>query len=37
MSADDMILYIENSEDSKEKLQKINKRISKVLGHKINI
>ena len=36
MSADDMILYTENSKDYR-KTAGINKRISKVSGHKINI
>ena len=35
--ADDMILHIENSKDSTQKLFELNHELSKVSGYKINI
>ena len=35
--ADDMMLYIENPEDSTQKLTELTKKFSKVAGYKINI
>ena len=35
--ADDMVLYIENPKDSKQKLLKVINKFSKVAGYKINI
>ena len=37
LSADDMILYIENSKDSIRKLLELISEFSKIAGYKINI
>ena len=37
LCADDMILYIENSKDSTQKLPDLINELSKVAGYKINI